>query len=96
MPGCKEAPQAPPHVVGKQVGYPGPPICVAVTCSVQGGGEDAVAKIGKKNAEKSGKKAENAAKNAIENAVLLEWCLPLETPMFRPVLHNWAPKAWTV
>ena len=49
-----------------------------------------------KNAEKCGKNAENAAKNAIENAVLLEWCLPLETPMFRLVLHNWALKAWTV
>ena len=36
--------------------------------------------------------AENAAKNAIGNAVLLEWCLPLETPMFRLVLHNRALK----
>ena len=39
--------------------------------------------------------AEKIAENAIENAVLLEWCLPLETSMFRLVLHNWALKAWT-
>ena len=49
-----------------------------------------------KNTEKCGKNAENAAKNAIENAVLLECCLPLETPMFRLVLRNLALKAWTV
>ena len=49
-----------------------------------------------KTAEKCGQNAENAAKNAIENAVWLEWCLPLKTPMFRLVLHNWALKAWTV
>ena len=49
-----------------------------------------------KNADKCGKNAENAAKNTIENAVWLEWCLPLKTPMFRLVLHNWALKAWTV
>ena len=36
------------------------------------------------------------AKNAMENAVLLEWCMPLETPMFRLVLHDRALKAWTV
>ena len=54
----------------------------------KGGGGDAVAGIGKK----CGK----MRKNAIENAVLLEWCLPLEAPMFRLVLHNWALKAWTV
>ena len=47
----------------------------------------------RKNAEKMRKMRQ---KNAIENAVLLEWCLPLETPMFRLVLHNWALKAWTV
>ena len=49
-----------------------------------------------KNAGKCGENAENAAKNAIENAVFLEWCLPLETPMFRLVLHNRALKAWIV
>ena len=49
-----------------------------------------------KNAGKCGKNAENAAKIAIENAVLLELCLPLETPMFRLVLHNRALKVWTV
>ena len=54
-----------------------------------GGGRDAVARIGKKCGE-------NAGKNAIENAVLLEWYLPLETPMFRLVLHKRALKAWTV
>ena len=42
------------------------------------------------------KMRKNAAKNAIENAILLEWCLPLKTPMFRLVLHNRALKAWTV
>ena len=62
---------------------------------MQGGGGDAVAGIGKKSG-KGGKSVENAAKNAIENAVLLEWYLPLETPMFRLVLHNRALKAWTV
>ena len=41
-----------------------------------------------KNAEKCGKNA--------ENAILLEWCLPLETPMFRLVLHDRVLKAWTV
>ena len=41
-----------------------------------------------KNAGKCGKNAENAAKNAIENAVSLEWCLPLETPMFHPFLNS--------
>ena len=48
------------------------------------------------NAEKGRKKAEKGAKNAIANAVLLEWCLPLKTPMFRLVLHDRALKAWTV
>ena len=42
-----------------------------------------------------GKNAEKAEKNAIENVVLLEWCLPLETPMFHVVLHDRALKAWT-
>ena len=46
-----------------------------------------------KNAKKN---AENMAKNAIFYAVLFEWCLALETPMSRFVLHNWALKAWTV
>ena len=63
---------------------------------VSGGGGEMRSPGLAKNAEKCGKNAENAAKNAIENAVLLEWCLPLETPMFRLVLHNWALKAWTV
>ena len=49
-----------------------------------------------KNAGKCGKNAEDAAKNAIENTVWLEWCLPLKSPMFRLVLHNWALKAWEV
>ena len=56
-----------------------------------GGGE-----CGRRDWQKMRKNAENAAKNAIENAVCLEWCLPLETPMFRLVLHDWALKAWTV
>ena len=55
-----------------------------------GGGGDAVARIGKKY-----RNAENAAKSAIEKAVLFEWCFPLETPVFRLVLHNRALKAWT-
>ena len=54
-----------------------------------GGGGDAVAGIGKKNAEKCGE-------NAMENAVLLEWCMPLETPMFHLILHDRALKAWAV
>ena len=67
-----------------------------VQCSgIQGGGGMRSPGLAK-NAEKCGKNAENAAKNAIENAVWLEWCLPLKTPMFRLVLHNWALKAWTV
>ena len=41
------------------------------------------------------KYAEKCGKNA-ENAVLLDWCMPLETPMFHLVLHDWALKAWTV
>ena len=45
-----------------------------------------------KNAEKCGK----CGKNAMENAILLEWCMPPETPMFRLVLHDRALKAWTV
>ena len=60
-----------------------------------GGGEMRLPGLAKK-AEKCGQNAENAAKNAIENAVWLEWCLPLRTPMFHLVLHNWALKAWTV
>ena len=48
-----------------------------------------------KNAEKCRGNGEKAAKNVIENAVLLEWCLPLETPMFHVVLHGRALKAWT-
>ena len=67
------------------------------TSTAQGGGGGAMRSPGlANNAEKRGKNAENVAKNAIENAVLLEWCLPLETPMFRLVLHNWELKAWTV
>ena len=78
---------------GKRVSVP--PSRMHWPLTHRGGGKNAVAGIGKK-CGKCGKNAENAAKNAIENAVLLEWCLPLETPMFRLVLHNWALKAWTV
>ena len=61
----------------------------------QGGGEMRSPGLAK-NEEKCRKNAQNAAQNAIENAVWLEWCLPLKTPMFRLVLHNWVLKAWTV
>ena len=57
----------------------------------RGGGE-----CGRRDWQKMRENAENEAKNAIENAVLLEWCLPLETPTFRLVLHNSALKPWTV
>ena len=69
--------------------------CLEPTATVRGGGKMQSPGLAK-NAEKCGKNAENAAKNAIENAFLLEWCLPLETSMFRLVLHNCALKAWTV
>ena len=59
------------------------------------GGGDTVAGMGKK-CGKMRENAGNAAKNAMENAVLLEWCMPLETPMFHLVLHDQALKAWTV
>ena len=70
------------------------------TIPVAGGGggmrSPGLAKKMREKAEKCGGNAENAAKNAIENAVLLEWCMPLETPMFHLVLHDRALKAWTV
>ena len=47
---------------------------------------------GRRDWQKMRKNAENAEKNAIDNAVLLEWCMPLETPMFRLVLHDWVLK----
>ena len=57
----------------------GPPL-PSRTGALRGGG-------GGMRSPRLAKNAENAAKNAIENAVLLEWCMPLETPMFRLVLH---------
>ena len=67
----------------------------AMPILARGGGGDAVAGIGKK-CGKMQKKCAKCGKNAIENAVLLEWCMLLETPTFRLVLHDRALKAWTV